>query len=102
MRKPLLLSALLVATLAACQDVTAPEQPAAEPEIEVMTALQGPSNLCYGEIVSGISSTWPFAHLDHSSFAPPRGAIAKWIDEFGAGAGISSVRELQVLFCTPV
>ena len=62
-------------------------------------AAQGPSNKCYGEIVSGIASTWPWAHNDKVDFPPPPGALALWIQEFGPFVGISSVRELQVAFC---
>ena len=59
----------------------------------------GPSNKCYGEIIAGIAATWPWAHDEKVDFAPPPGAIALWIKSFGPGLGISSVRELQVLFC---
>ena len=62
-------------------------------------AASGPSNRCYGDIVAGIASTWPWAHDDKSSFEPSPGAIALWIQLFGPSVGISSVRELQVLFC---
>jgi hypothetical protein len=59
-----------------------------------------PSQACYGQIIAGISSTWPWAHDDRVAFAPPPGAIALWIQLFGADVGVSSVRELQILFCT--
>jgi hypothetical protein len=62
-------------------------------------AEQGPSNKCYGDIASGIASTWPWAHNDKVDFPPPPGALALWIQEFGPFVGISSVRELQVAFC---
>lgn len=62
-------------------------------------AAQGPSNKCYGQIIRGIASTWPWAHNDKIAFAPPPGAIALWLKEFGPLVGVSSVRELQILFC---
>jgi hypothetical protein len=58
-----------------------------------------PSNHCYGAIVSGIAATWPWAHDGQMDFAPPPGAIALWVQLFGPEVGISSVRELQLLFC---
>jgi hypothetical protein len=33
------------------------------------------------------------------AFTPPPGAIALWLELFGPSIGISSVRELQLLFC---
>ena len=63
-------------------------------------AQHGPSNRCYGEITSGIASTWPWAHNDKDAFPPPPGALALWIHEFGPDLGIESVRDLQILFCT--
>ena len=58
-----------------------------------------PSNQCYGAIVSGIAATWPWAHEGQTDFPPPPGAIALWVELFGPDVGISSVRELQLLFC---
>jgi len=63
-------------------------------------AANGPSNRCYGEIVAGIASTWPWAHNDKVDFAPPPGSVALWIKIFGEQVGVSSVRQLQVRFCT--
>ena len=63
-------------------------------------AVAGPSNVCYGQIVAGIAATWPWAHDGKSGFPPSPGAVALWIREFGPSVGVSSVRELQVLFCT--
>lgn len=60
-----------------------------------------PSAACYGDIVSGIASTWPWAHDGHTDFAPPPGALRLWIKDFGVFFGITSVRELQMLFCGP-
>lgn len=58
-----------------------------------------PSNQCYGAIVSGIAATWPWAHEGQMDFPPPPGSIALWVELFGPDVGISSVRELQLLFC---
>lgn len=63
------------------------------------SATADPSAVCNGQIAAGIASTWPWAHEGQEFFAPPKGGIAKWIDEFGPLVGISSVRELQELFC---
>ena len=62
-------------------------------------AAADPTNQCYGQIVAGIASTWPWAHDDRVAFQPPPGAVALWIKLFGPDAGVSSVRDLQVLFC---
>jgi hypothetical protein len=59
-----------------------------------------PSAACYGQIIAGIAATWPWAHEDRIDFAPPPGAVALWIRLFGDDLGISSVRQLQVLFCS--
>jgi hypothetical protein len=63
-------------------------------------ANPGPSNRCYGEIASGIASTWPWAHEGQAAFPPPPGAIALWLQLFGPQVGVSSVRDLQLLFCS--
>jgi hypothetical protein len=63
-------------------------------------AQTGPSNQCYGAIAAGISSTWPWAHEGHSAFPPSPGAIALFVTLFGPQIGVSSVRELQLLFCS--
>ena len=52
-----------------------------------------------GCAVAGIAATWPWAHNEKEAFPPPPGAIALWIQEFGPQVGISSVRQLQQLFC---
>jgi hypothetical protein len=62
-------------------------------------AQADPSNQCYGAIASGIAATWPWAHEGQSDFPPPPGALALWVQLFGPSIGISSVRELQLLFC---
>jgi hypothetical protein len=58
-----------------------------------------PSNQCYGAIASGIAATWPWAHDGQVAFPPPPGSLALWVELFGPEVGISSVRELQILFC---
>ena len=89
MRKTL--SAIAVAVMVALTfSATAP----------VAEAAKGPSNQCYGQIVAGIARTWPWAHDHKSDFPPSPGAVALWIKEFGPGLGISSVRQLQVFFCS--
>jgi len=55
---------------------------------------------CKGQIVAGIASTWPWAHDAKSAFPPPPGAIALWLKEFGPDVGVSSVTELQAMFCS--
>jgi hypothetical protein len=62
-------------------------------------AKADPSNQCYGAIVRGIAATWPWAHAGQTDFPPPPGAIALWLELFGPATGVSSVRELQILFC---
>ena len=54
---------------------------------------------CYGQIASGIASTWPWAHDEKSAFPPPPGSLHLWIETFGPSLGISTVRDLQLLFC---
>lgn len=62
-------------------------------------AAADPSSQCNGQVVAGIAATWPWAHNEKEAFPPPPGAIALWIQEFGPQVGISSVRQLQQLFC---
>ena len=63
-------------------------------------AATGPSNECNGSLVRGIAATWPWAHEEEqTAFAPAPGAIALWLELFGPAVGVSSVRELQLLFC---
>jgi hypothetical protein len=62
-------------------------------------AQADPSNRCYGAIAAGIASTWPWAHDGQMAFPPPPGSLALWVELFGPSIGISSVRELQLLFC---
>ena len=64
-------------------------------------AVADPSSQCNGQIVAGIAATWPWAHNDKEAFPPPPGAIALWIEEFGPFVGVSNVRDLQKLFCSP-
>lgn len=58
---------------------------------------QPSQHACGGQDIAGISSTWPFAHEDHQSFAPPPGAIALWLRLFEPGV---SVRQLQLEDCS--
>ncbi len=91
--------AALALSMAACQDPVAPI-PADDSATPGLQAQQtGPANQCYGQIISGIASTWPWAHNDQIAFPPPPGSLALWVEIFGPGLGISSVRELQLLFC---
>lgn len=60
----------------------------------------GPTNQCYGAVLSGIATTWPWAHDGRMDFMPPPGAIALWIQVFGPSTGVTSVRELQFHFCS--
>ena len=65
----------------------------------VRTASADSDAKCKGQVVAGIAATWPWAHDGRSEFPPPPGAIALWLKEFGPDVGISSVKELQALFC---
>lgn len=67
--------------------------------VGIAQAQTGPTNRCYGEISAGIASTWPWAHEGQTAFPPPPGALKLWIELFGRDVGVSSVRDLQVLFC---
>ncbi len=58
-----------------------------------------PTNECYGQIASGIASTWPWAHDEKIASPPPPGSLHLWLETFGPLIGISTVRELQLLFC---
>ena len=81
-----LASAVVVVAFAACAALAGP-------------ASAGPEHRCYGEIVSGITTTWPWAHFDKEAFPPPPGALALWVQVFGPTTGVGSVRELQLRFC---
>ena len=63
-------------------------------------AAASPESKCAGQVVAGIAATWPWAHNDKVAFPPPPGAIALWVREFGPDVGVSSVRQLQLLFCS--
>ena len=67
----------------------------------VQTASADSDSKCNGQIVAGIAATWPWAHNGQTDFAPAPGAIALWLKDFGPGLGISSVKELQAMFCSP-
>jgi hypothetical protein len=62
-------------------------------------AAAEPDKRCYGQLVSGINTTWPWAHFDKEAFPPPPGVIASWVQLFGPDIGVNSVRELQLRFC---
>jgi hypothetical protein len=100
-RTALGVAAAAVLSTASCQNPSAPEAAAGTRSVSAAVGQQqtGRSNQCYGAITSGIASTWPWAHLDKAAFAPPPGALALWVRDFGPSVGISSVRELQILFC---
>lgn len=66
-----------------------------------VASVIGPGAQCWGRITSGIANTWPWAHDGQTAFPPPKGAIALWLDIFGDQIGISTVHELQLLFCGP-
>ena len=91
----------LALAVAGCQDITAPQSddPVDVAFDNTIAPQTGPTNQCYGQIIAGIARTWPWAHDGHTDFAPPKGAVALWVDVFGPGLGISSVRELQEIFC---
>lgn len=98
MRK--LCSAVLLLGVVACQTVTGPTAPTEAGDQGPDVAFAASPSACQGQIIAGIANTWPWAHDDRIDFPPPPGAIALWIQLFGPDAGISSVRELQALFCT--
>lgn len=88
---------ILTLTAAGCRDVVSPER--AQVPGPAFDQQTGPSNQCYGAITAGIASTWPWAHDDQIAFPPPPGSLALWVEAFGPGLGITSVRDLQTLFC---
>ena len=96
-----LLGACVILALAGCQNVAGPDtDPPGIEDSPTISAAASP-NACRGQIIAGIANTWPWAHDDKSSFAPSPGAIALWVELFGPDLGISSVHELQELFCSP-
>jgi hypothetical protein len=101
-RSALSIAAVAVLSTASCQSPVAPEAAQGIGSVSAAVAQQqtGPSNKCYGAITSGIAATWPWAHNDKVAFPPPPGALALWVQVFGPSVGISSVRELQILFCS--
>jgi hypothetical protein len=100
-----MIAGIFTLTLVACDGATAPVArdltPAFQPTLlaNAQPEQAGPSNRCYGAITAGIAATWPWAHAGQVDFAPPPGSIALWIELFGPVAGVSSVRDLQLLFC---
>jgi hypothetical protein len=97
MRK-VMLAVVAGLVLAACDGSPTALREESRPSYAV---TQGLGTVCFGQVVAGISSTWPWAHFHDATFAPPKGSIALWIQLFGPSVGISSVRELQLLFCVP-
>ena len=88
-----LIAAALALSVVACQDLAGPA-PADDTEIQAPQAQQtGPANRCYGQIISGIASTWPWAR-NHVNFPPPPGSMALAVEITGL-----TVRQLQTLFC---
>lgn len=94
------IGALALSLIGCRSNVVGPEPPAARTAPAFAVVPTGPSNVCMGQIVAGIAATWPWAHDENVAFAPPPGSIALWIQIFGPDLGISSVRDLQLLFCT--
>ena len=66
-----------------------------------VASVTPPGKQCFGQIASGIASTWPWAHDGQVAFPPPPGSLHLWLEIFGPFIGISTVRELQLLFCGP-
>jgi hypothetical protein len=99
-------AAFLIVAVAGCQSAasTAPvvDQPAVVQQgTPLAVSANAAPNACAGQIVAGIASTWPWAHDSRVAFPPPPGSIALWVELFGPSVGISSVQELQDLFCSP-
>ena len=102
MKRLALLPAL--ALVIACGDSptepAVPEPEAVNAELLVVAAneasTQGISHRCFGQLVSEIASTWPWAR-DHETFPPPPGSIALWIETYLPEG--STVRSLQQMFC---
>jgi hypothetical protein len=110
MRARTAVAVALLLGVAACDGVPtepraehSPQHAAASPSAAAThdVVSTGPGNECYGAVLSGIASTWPWAHDGRMDFAPPPGAIALWIKLFGPSVGVTSVRELQYQFCSP-
>jgi hypothetical protein len=96
---PLLGIAALTLAATSCHDVAAPETGDVAGPAFTVGQQTGPNNQCYGAITAGIASTWPWAHDDQTEFPPPPGSLALWVATFGPGLGVTSVRDLQILFC---
>lgn len=90
-----LASAGIALLVAGCQNPMAP-QSADDRRFPPSVNLQtGPANVCKGEVISSIASTWPWPET-HEAFPPPPGSVALWLKLFGGG---SSVRELHEELC---
>ena len=80
--------------------LSACEQQPTTVAVDVQPAFAAAPAACQGQITSLIASTWPFAHDGQVDFPPPPGSIALWLQDIGEPFfGVSTVRELQVLFC---
>ena len=79
--------------------LSACEQPSVV-AVDVEPAFAAAPAACQGQMIAIIANTWPFAHDGQVDFPPPPGSIALWLQEIGEPfLGISTVRELQALFC---
>jgi hypothetical protein len=92
-------------TLAACDTLpTAPSDAASaralSPARAVSRDVTPPDNNCGGSAVSGVASTWPWAHSEKSDFfAPPPGGMALLIEQQGDALGFTNARGYQHYFC---
>lgn len=103
MIKRALATTAAVLLLAACGE-SPTEAPLEDATLRAPVEAAAPSETglsarCQGQVVSGIASTWPWAHNDKAAFAPPKGSLAQWIEIIGPGLGIESVQDLEDLFC---
>ena len=86
--------AALALSVAACQDLAGPV-PADDTVIQAPQAREtGPDNVCRGQIISFIASTWPWAHDDKVAFPPPPGSLALALEIAGL-----TLKEAIAQFC---
>ena len=62
-------------------------------------AQTGPSNQCIGAITSDFATSWPWPQ-GQTDFPPPPGGLALLLQLLGPQLGVSTVRDLQLLFCS--
>ena len=119
MRHRIALVVTVALSAAACDRL--PTAPASDPSTHVRSVSTasgashdavygGPSNQCYGSIVLGIARTWPWtndgwitwpwSYEGGPDYAPPPGSVELWIQMYGSTYGITSVRQLQLRFCS--